>query len=87
MIDFENNMVMGCIPIADLPQAPQDQQKCEAHPCPMCNAPMWVSEFKRAWIKEAPNRIMRCFRCIIDSHVANGGNVDDIDLLDATKLI
>lgn len=87
MIDFDTHVVMGCIPIADLPQAPKDQQKCESHPCPLCTKPMWVSEFKRAWIKDNNMRRMYCFRCIMESHIANGGDVNEIDVLNVRNLI
>lgn len=85
-IDFDNDVIMGCIPIEDLPQAPKDQQKCEEHPCQICDKPMWVSEFKRAWIADKPNRRMYCFRCIIAAQLSQGINPRDTDITDAKRM-
>lgn len=87
LIDFDKYMVMGCVPIEQLPQPPPDQNKCEAEPCPLCKKPMWVSEFKRYWIKQHECRRMYCFVCIINDQLAQGLDPRDLGIVNTRKMV
>ena len=83
-IDFEKDLIIGCIPVEHMSSAPTDQSPCIIEGCQLCKALIWVSEKKIELRKNKKAKIF-CFICLVDEVIKQGKNPKDILLRDIGK--
>ena len=84
-LTYNNKNIIGCIPLKDYPQPPDDQQDCIAESCPKCSTAMWVSIRKRNMISNG-NYICVCYHCIIKIAIEKGINPADLESIELNRI-
>jgi hypothetical protein len=79
-IDFDRNVVIGCIPKSVMRIAPHDQPGCKIEKCPSCKQDIWVSTLKKE-ASTKPNSILCCWICIVKEQIRQGINPGDCDFI------
>jgi hypothetical protein len=83
-IDFEKDLIIGCIPVEHLSSAPTDQSPCIIEGCQLCKTLIWVSE-KKIELRKNKNAKIFCFICLVDEVIKQGGSPQDILLHDIAQ--
>lgn len=86
MIDFDNNIIVGCIPVNSHPTHPPDQKGCIIEPCEICTVDIWVSKLKRKYRKNKKNVQIYCFMCIQQSILEQDIDLYNLELVDINSI-
>lgn len=85
MIDFDKNVIIGCVPLSAFKTAPDDQPGCILEKCPLCKLDMWVSTLKRK-ARKNPNSKLYCWICIVKDQIRQGIKPGDCDFIYLNKV-
>ncbi len=81
-IKFDENLIIGCVPVYVSPDHPIDLSPSIKRKCPSCLRLMWVSLKKRRYMKAHPRTRAYCLKCCHDSALAQGLDAEMIDIGD-----
>lgn len=72
---------IGCIPVEDHPNHPEDQSPCSIEVCPNCHKDIWVSEKMRAFMDAKPDVIrVYCIPCLVLASMESGHEPECCDI-------